>query len=73
VKLEDRYIVLKRSDVARLHKIRQFQLGWVLTDLAEVRLDRRAQALEVECVVIEKDWPEYEPTLKLLASRVDNG
>lgn len=25
----------------------------------------------VDCLVIEKDWPEYEPTLKMLADRVD--
>lgn len=25
----------------------------------------------VDCLVIEKDWPEYEPTLALLSSRVD--
>ena len=66
---EEHYIVFKMSDVvehfttteaihlARLHKIQ--------------RVGRKeAGKSKLECVVVEKGWPEYEPTRKAIETRV---
>ncbi len=73
MKLENRYLVLKRADIDKY-----------LTQEAKEEIENIVMALsiakqpdfdtgvnaEVSCVVIESHWPEYEPTLKLLSDRV---
>ena len=66
---EDRYIVFKISDVVehlttaeRLHLERLYEIQ---------RVGRKeAGKPELECVVVESDWPEYEPTWKAIEARV---
>ena len=68
-KREERYIVFKMSDVVehlitteRLHLERLYEIQ---------RVGRReAGKGELECVVVEKDWPEYEPTWQAIEARV---
>ena len=66
---EDRYIVFKLSDVVehlttaeRLHLERLYEIQ---------RVGRReAGKAELECVVVEADWPEYESTWRAIEARV---
>ncbi len=54
---EERYIVVKRKHLTK--QVEQ-ELRLLLQD-AEVKT--------IECLVIESDWPEYEPTWKAIESR----
>ena len=66
---EERYLVFKISDVIEhlttteaLHLARLYEIQ---------RVGRKeAGKSELECVVVEKDWPEYEPTWKAIEARV---
>ena len=68
-KREDRYVVFKISDVVEhftkteaLHLARLYEIQ---------RVGRKdAGKVEFECVVVESDWPEYEPTWKAIEARV---
>lgn len=65
---EDRYIVFKISDVVEhlttteaLHLARLYEIQ---------RVGRKEVGKpELECVVVEKDWPEYEPTWRAIEAR----
>lgn len=66
---EDRYFVFKISDVVEhlttteaLHLARLYEIQ---------RVGRReAGKAELECVVVESDWPEYESTWRAIEARV---
>ena len=66
---EDRYIVFKISDVVEhlttteaVHLARLYEIQ---------RVGRKeAGKSELECVVVESDWPEYEPTWRAIEARV---
>ena len=66
---EERYIVFKISDVVEhltatevLHLERLYEIQ---------RVGRKeAGKSELECVVVESDWPEYEPTWRAIEARV---
>ena len=64
---EDRYIVIKRSDMDRIpnQKVVHSFLG-ALGELSahSVRIPQR------KFLVIESDWPEYDPAWKLIQDRV---
>ena len=66
---EERYLVFKLSDVAE-----HFTFGerLQLARLAEVQRVGRKEAgkAPLDCVVIEADWPEYEPTWRAIEARV---
>jgi hypothetical protein len=65
---EERYTVLKTTDVQCLHEDEQKQLAAIA---AKVALWRTANGkAPLECVVVERDWPEYEPTWKGIEARV---
>ncbi len=56
---ENRYLVLKRADIARyLGGVMQVRLNRIECDVQESRINDGRSALE--CVVVESDWPEYE-------------
>lgn len=69
MQLENRYIVLKLKDVKALPAYGLNQLDVVCHEVDAVRGKRGTEPLE--CLVIEKDWPEYEPALAMLSARVD--
>lgn len=66
---EERYIVFKISDVLEhlttteaIHLARLYEIQ---------RVGRReAGKAELECVVVEADWPEYESTWRAIEARV---
>lgn len=68
-KREQRYIVLKVTDIlaARLtyEEIAAFN---AVCDKVSISRVERAKGL-LECVVVEKDWPEYETTWAAIAKR----
>lgn len=65
---EERYFVFKISDVVEhlttteaLHLARLYEIQ---------RVGRKeAGKAELECVVVESDWPEYEPTWRAIEAR----
>lgn len=69
--LEDRYLVIKISDLKKvaLEPDAWYYFNKVLEATDETRKTRGADPLE--CLVIEKDWPEYEKVLAILSERVD--
>jgi hypothetical protein len=70
MKRENKYFVLKRSDIAKY--ISERELG-VLSQIADKVHDSRVvEGKEpFECVVVEHDWPEYEKVWAMLTYRVD--
>ena len=62
-KREDRYIVIKRSDLANVPVNYRSALVDPLFNLLAHLPDR-------ECLVIESDWPEYKPTWAAIEARV---
>ena len=69
LKREERYLVFKLSDVEEHFTPGEKQQ---LARLAEVQRVGRSEAGKppLECVVVEADWPEYEPTWKAIEARV---
>lgn len=68
---EHRYFVLKLKDINAA--LTTTEIG-LLNQLA-LKVDKyRTTHLKkpLECVVVESDWPEYEPTWKAIESRVDS-
>lgn len=66
---EERYVVFKLSDVEEHFTPSEKQH---LERLVEVQRAGREEAGKppLECVVVESDWPEYEPTWKAIEARV---
>lgn len=67
---ELRYIVLKLKDVEKLPKRRRDQLDAICGEVKDIREERGAMR-DGMCIVVEKDWPEYEPTLAAILARMD--
>ena len=68
-KREERYLVFKLSDVEEHFTPGERQQ---LARLAEVQREGRSEGGKplLECVVVESDWPEYEPTWQAIEARV---
>lgn len=67
---EDRYIVLKRTDV---NKCLPTDLWLKLEEICDTVNYFRGLKGSIKCVVVEKDWPEYEVVWKLIEDRVNAG
>ena len=66
---EERYIVFKISDV--LEHLTTTEAIHLARLYESQRVGRReAGKAELECVVVEADWPEYEPTWRAIEARV---
>lgn len=70
---EPRYVVLKLADIiaAGLTSEERQELTRLIVKVARSRLERDKPPLR--CVVVEADWPEYEPTWQAIERRVTNG
>lgn len=72
---EDRYIVIKRSDLKAaqaagdVSPIDVVALNYVEDSANRIRLERNKMPLK--CVVVESDWPEYEHVWELIRMRVE--
>src|SRR3989304_1450348 len=66
---ENRYLVIKWSDAHKALNIDQtYALSCAVNVLNAMRV--KAGRGVLECVVVEKDWPEYEPTWEAIERRV---
>ncbi len=66
---ENRYFVLKRKDTASALTSREIKR--LLQLEAKVAVARsKAKKKPLKCVVVESDWPEYEPTWRAIEDRV---
>lgn len=69
-KREVRYVVLKISDIdAALTPFEHLALAQIEASVANQRIKAGKQPFE--CVVVESDWPEYEPTWKAIEERME--
>lgn len=77
MKLEERYIVIKKSDIkyALYHgSLIGSDIDTLNCTLEVLNLERhRRGKADLKTVVVESDWPEYELVWKMIASRVDHG
>lgn len=73
MKRENRYLVVKRSDLqAAFFMLRPELSAMFETILKTIELARKARGKPpLCCVVVESDWPEYEPTWAAIEARVD--
>lgn len=70
MKLENRYLVLKLSDIAKYISFNdRMTLASIAQSIEHHRHDEERPPLK--CIVIESDWPEYKTTLCALGDRVD--
>lgn len=65
-KREDRYIVFKVSDLG--NSLKGDEIRRLAREYAEHRKQMGKKPLD--CVVVESDWPEYEPTWQAIETRV---
>ena len=65
---ENRYIVLKRKDVDGLPYAVQRELLKFVDKVEGVRTMSGRPPLS--CIVVESDWPEYEPVWEMIERRV---
>lgn len=66
---ETRYVVLKNTDIMHCLTINELiELRRIQARVAELRTALGKPRLE--CVVIEADWPEYEPTWRAIEARM---
>lgn len=63
-----RYYVIKRTDALSLSKEDRFTLMDLLGKVDKVRRARGKKTLD--CVVVEHDWPEFEPVWAMVAARM---
>ncbi len=69
-KREERYIVIKVKDAIEFLSIEQkLMLADTNTTINAERLKHGKE--ELECLVVESDWPEYEPTWNAIQKRVE--
>ena len=67
--LERRFIVIKLEDAEQLSEYYKNQLANILEIIEQERAVRGKDPLRG--IFINSRWPEYRPTLKLLADRVE--
>lgn len=68
-KREERYVVFKIKDAEKALTPEERENLFILwSKIVEWRMD--AGKGHLECVVVEADWPEYEPTWAAIEKRV---
>ncbi|AGJ71555.1 hypothetical protein Lw1_gp148 [Escherichia phage Lw1] len=66
---EQKYIVIKLSDVDKMSYEDQLKLRFIARRVERQRSRDGKEPLKA--VVVEHDWPEYEPTWKAIETRVE--
>ncbi|UIW12451.1 MAG: hypothetical protein [Enterobacter phage ENC20] len=69
MKREDRYAIVKLSDMDHMNYDDQLKLRQLFRKLEKIRAKNGKQPLQA--VVVEHDWPEYEHVWKMIENRVD--
>ncbi len=67
---EERYFVLKLSDATKALTLNEMQMLRHLNNKVH-QYRESVDKPKFECVVVEKDWPEYTPTWNAIANRVN--
>lgn len=67
---EDRYLVLKRRDIRNSLTDLEYQILCEITLKVEHYREKFRQKQPLQCVVVEHDWPEYEPTWQAIEDRM---
>lgn len=67
---ERRYTVFKHTDVEKHLSDSEIQLLCELESKINFARQQEGRGL-LTAVVVEKDWPEYEPTWAMIEARVD--
>ena len=67
-KRERRYIIFKLTDCDAVGPKMRYQVQALSDTVAWFRERNGKQTLE--CVVVESDWPEYEPTWEAIKQRM---
>lgn len=70
MKRERRYLVIKYKDAVAALSGSERGLLADLTDKVYAHRTFQGKA-SLECVVVESDWPEYEPTWAAIEKRMD--
>lgn len=71
---EDRYLVIKRSDLEEVQDGFTQDAIDTFNEICQavmISRDERGKPI-LNCVVVESDWPEYEPTWKAIEERFTN-
>ncbi|MDV7399635.1 hypothetical protein RZS08_49935, partial [Arthrospira platensis SPKY1] len=68
-KREDRYIVFKISDISEALSVSEFDDLKYMHRVVNACRERNGK-VPLACVVVEEDWPEYEPTWRAIEARV---
>lgn len=68
-KRELRYVVLKVKDIEHLSLENRKHLIGICDQMKIIRADRGKE--EMQCVVVEHDWPEYEYVWGLIQHRME--
>lgn len=66
---EIRYLVLKLSDIKAALSTNEIRTLSMLCD--KVSIQRHKTKPPLECVVVEKDWPEYEGVWQSILDRIN--
>lgn len=66
---ENRYLVIKHKDFDKLSRPLREEFERVATKVCDDIRDIRGANLE--CVVVESDWPEYEIVWQMIEARMD--
>lgn len=70
-KREERYIVLKISDIISIPYFGEKFLNRARDLMETIAWFREKSGKKpLHCVVVESDWPEYEPTWKAIEERM---
>ncbi len=65
---ERRYLVIKLKDAQEFLTPDERAILEILSDVV-TRKRRLCGKRELQCVVVESDWPEYEPTWRAIEAR----
>lgn len=68
---EFRYLVFKIKDISKYLTIEEKEKFLVIT--SKISKGRAEDGkMPIDCVVVESDWPEYEPTWAAIEARVND-
>lgn len=72
VNLTKRYVVLKDTDIFNSLSFDELSQFFKICEKVNAHRQQRG-ASEFNGLVIEEDWPEFDPTVELLSKRISKG
>jgi len=72
---ENRYLVLKRKDIDLLPTESKLKLNNILLELSSIKQPDKdldsGDCADIDCVVVEKDWPMYNQVWQMISDWVE--